>query len=369
MNGDDVYETTVRDAVYRVPEAAANNRADLEVECRLTPLRDLSPSTVPFLGRRLVRVEAQGRESTLLQLWVGGTEDDGDERAEAFDRLDNAILAGVRLARASAGGTYPPELTRLVGYHDDPVAPFALLTPYQGQPVRTLLGRRQLFDEEREAFRHGLLLALERLQAAEVVHRGLSPSTVCWNPDRGTVHVYDFTLATVRGALRTRTGTEPWSSPEQRDGSGRCDPRDDVWSAGLILFQTLTGHRVERGEQLPVDTFPGVSADLRGVFEAEAAHRPDAAELLERLTGAATSPRGIDDHLSPEIRLFYRRLAQKRGEDADPGGEAPTVPDPGSAPAPIHPLWERARRNWPLLTVAALLVLVTAVALSNILGG
>ncbi|MEV2277067.1 protein kinase [Nocardiopsis sp. NPDC049922] len=345
------------DAVYRTPDGR-------EVRCRITPERDLPPSApnVP-LTRQLVRVETADEESVLLRLAVGHAGSARD-RGRAFTQLDDAILAGVRIARC-ARGVHPPEITRLVGHHDDPVTPFALVQPHTGQPIGELLGRRQLFDEERAAFRDGLLNALSWLSAAEVVHRDLRPGTVLWDPERRTVQVCDLTSATVVGVPRAVAGTPPWASPEQREGTGWCDPRDDVWSAGLLLFQVLTGHDVEAEARLPLEDFGSLAAELGGVFEYRAELRPSADDLLERFTGRAPRRRPVDTELSAGHRAFDERLRRRRAAaETDPGGRM--SPDWLIAPEPDPP---PARRYWVLGAVAGVALVVVLVALTFFLGG
>ncbi|MFI6577948.1 hypothetical protein ACIBFB_19330 [Nocardiopsis sp. NPDC050513] len=344
------------DTVYRTPDGR-------EVRCRITPERDLPPSApnVP-LTRQLVRVETAGEENVLLRLAVGRSGSARD-RGRAFTRLDAAILAGVRIARC-ARGAHPPEITRLVGHRDDPVEPFALVQPRAGQPIGELLGRRQLFDEERAAFRDGLLNALSWLSAAEVVHRDIRPGTVLWDPERRTVQVCDLTSATVADVPRTVAGTPPWASHEQREGTGRCDPRDDVWSAGLLLFQVLTGHDVEAEARLPLEESGSLAAELDGVFEYRAELRPTADELVARFTGRAPRRRPVDAELDAGHRAFDERLRRKRAAgEADTGGQ--TSEDwPIAAPDPPP-----GQLYWAVGAAAGVALVVVLVALTFFLGG
>src|SRR5260370_18384819 len=58
-----------------------------------------------------------------------------DERVADSERLDNEILAGLRLARVAASAVYPPEGSRLYGYDPASAEPFALLGPYRGETL------------------------------------------------------------------------------------------------------------------------------------------------------------------------------------------------------------------------------------------
>jgi len=100
-------------------------------------------------------------------------------------------------------------------------------------------------------------------QPAPVVHRDISPQNVLVARD-GTVKVTDFGIAqAAEKAVRTRSGVVigrcRYMSPEQARGAA-VDPRSDVFSAAVVLFEMLAGRPL----------FPGNSAEqiLRQVASA-----------------------------------------------------------------------------------------------------
>lgn len=271
-----------------------------------------APPLNPLLECSFVRDEVSERDLMMLSV-----DPDRHGRPQdlvrAYNALDNEILAGIRAMRGT-DGSVPPELPHLVGYHDDPRSPFALLAPYRGEPLATLLCRRQLFEEEQPLFRAGLFRALFLLSSLELVHRDIRPENVRWDERSESVQLTGFTNATVVGVPRSRVGKGPWASHEQREGAGRCDHRDDVWSASLVLVQALTGHEVASENTLSWEGQQELESLLAGVLNRSAAHRPRADELLRKVTGAEALPymRRMDEHLSHGRDRFDRERAAKR---------------------------------------------------------
>ncbi|HTQ43084.1 MAG TPA: serine/threonine-protein kinase, partial [Polyangiaceae bacterium] len=99
----------------------------------------------------------------------------------------------------------------------------------------------------------GILAGLAAAHAQGVIHRDLKPDNVFLTraPD-GTfaVKVLDFGIAKVMDAAggmgqRTRTGmllgTPAYMSPEQVKSARDVDARADLWSAGVMFYEMLTG--------------------------------------------------------------------------------------------------------------------------------
>src|SRR5947208_16201733 len=100
-----------------------------------------------------------------------------------------------------------------------------------------------------------LLDALDFAHEAGVVHRNIKPANVMLD-GQGRTKLTDFGVARVTGSDRTHAertqagtvvGTPAYMSPEQIQGQ-RIDRRTDIFSAGVILYQFLTGQKPFTGE-------------------------------------------------------------------------------------------------------------------------
>jgi hypothetical protein len=157
--------------------------------------------------------------------------------------------------------------------------PYLVMEFIDGPNLREVIDRRApLPPAEAVYFLRGVLRALARAHGLGIVHRDVKPENILLDTgarasDEGPgVFVADFGLGKVAaeqqslvlasGSLqsaegRSLAGTLPYMSPEQKDPRRAVDHRTDLYSAGLVFFELLTGRRPE-GVDRPSDHLAGL---------------------------------------------------------------------------------------------------------------
>ncbi len=136
------------------------------------------------------------------------------------------------------------------------------------------------------------------LDAAVQIHRDLKPSNVFLTQDQD-VKLIDFGLSKDLGSLQDLTmvtgpgealGTPSYMSPEQILAED-VDPRTDIWGAGVLFYEMVTGARA----------FPRARGGVQDTFTRVLEENPVPATELN-----PTLPSGVD--------LVVERALQKRKE-------------------------------------------------------
>ncbi|MDQ3601992.1 MAG: protein kinase, partial [Actinomycetota bacterium] len=172
-----------------------------------------------------------------------------------------------------------------------------------------------------------VLSALAAAHRAGLVHRDVKPENVLIGPG-GVVKVADFGLVRAIAEAGTTTGdvilgTVAYLSPEQV-ATGTADPRSDVYSAGVLLYELLTGRPPYTGDTALSVAYRHVNDDV----PPPSAVLPDLPPRLDELVLRATRR---DPAVRPEdASAFLLALRRVRGELDIP---RVSVPVPATSPA------------------------------------
>ena len=216
--------------------------------------------------------------------------------------------------------------------------------------------RGQLNWRESLHFITQIMRGLSHAHSRGIVHRDIKPQNVMVLRD-GSVKVADFGIACLENAAQTLTqealGSVHYISPEQARGD-RIDARSDIYSAGVVLYEMLTG-------RLPFEGDSAVSVAIQHLSSVPLAPReinPDIPEQLELICMKAMAP-DLDkrypsaDAMIADLEAFRKNpgvnldfeLSDLRTEESDEPTQKLRTPVPPQSHRPgRESSYERSRR-------------------------
>jgi serine/threonine-protein kinase len=279
-------------------------------------------------------------------------------------------IARFRREAQAAGRLTHPNIVAVYDYGETADLAYIVMEHVDGPTLKTLLDKRERFSLE--AIRRIMGDVLAGLQFSHdrgVVHRDIKPGNIMLTAD-GQAKIADFGIARIEMSSMTQAGTmlgtPAYMSPEQFRGEA-VDARTDVYSAGVLLYQLLTGERPFEGGLTTImhkvlNTEPPVPSQLAGtvphavdaVVQKAMAKRPQDrfasagafAEALRAAIAEPTQARAAEDEAT---------LVRAPQPPAAPIRTAPVVAQP--PPAAAVP---RKSRLPLLVGVAVVLVLLLA---------
>ncbi|MFT2712238.1 Stk1 family PASTA domain-containing Ser/Thr kinase [Clavibacter sp. Sh2126] len=215
---------------------------------------------------------------------------------------DPAFRSRFRQEAQAAARMSHPTIVRVFDAGEDVVTdqdgashtvPFIVMERVEGRLLKDVITDGPLEQEEAVRIMGGVLTALEYSHRAGVVHRDIKPGNIMVTPT-GQVKVMDFGIARAvsdTSATIAQTtailGTARYFSPEQAKGES-VDARTDLYSAGVVLFEMLTG-------QAP--------------FRADTA----VAVAYQHVSETPVAPSTVQEHVSPQLdQVVLHAMAKDR---------------------------------------------------------
>jgi len=252
----------------------------------------------------------------------------------------------IREARAASGLDHP----NIAIVHDvdetDDGRSFICMAYYDGQTLASKLSKGLLAVVDAVRISAQIASGLESAHDSGIVHRDIKPSNIIITP-QGEVKIVDFGLAKLSAHAReTKSqmtgGTAAYMSPEQILGN-EVDARSDLFSLGVVLYETVTGKRPFLGDH-------------------------EAALYYSIVNSEPIPPSTIRSEISPELEKLILRLLEKdpkkRYQNASNVvvdlkhylGEKPTA-------RPVRQLRKALRGKYPVAVVVGGAVLIATIIL------
>jgi len=169
---------------------------------------------------------------------------------------------------------------------------------YRPATLDSRLQRSALESKTCLEYSRQLLRGLTSLHDAGMVHRDVKPANCLFVA--GELKLADFGLLTDAGPEVSRLGTVTYMPPD-----GRMDTRADVYAAGLVVYEMLTGCAADR--------FPSLGPEPRRILE-----DPTLRALLRLSLTACSSKRDERYRDAQEMASALEQLLVDGGETARP---------------------------------------------------
>ncbi len=171
------------------------------------------------------------------------------------DTAKNYSMRFTREAQAVARLNHP-NIVQVHDFGEEGEIAYIVMEFIKGKELKNFFDANERFEvKETVRIMCELCDALHFAHEAGIIHRDIKPANVMIDSE-GKVKLADFGVARITDADRTLTertqagtmiGTPAYMSPEQISG-GDIDRRSDIFSAGIVLYQFLTGERAFAGE-------------------------------------------------------------------------------------------------------------------------
>ncbi len=263
----------------------------------------------------------------------------------------------LREARAAGRLNHPGIVTvHDVGEDAETGLAFIAMELIEGHNLKEMLSSGVQFSPARAAqIVSEVARALDYAHRMGVVHRDIKPANILITPD-GRAKIADFGVARLESSNLTVEGqfigTPNYMSPEQIMGK-TVDGRSDIFSAGVVLFELLTGQRpfpgrsiaeigmkiVDQPRPIPSTINPDIPRGLNPIvlkcLEKDRERRyqtaGELAAALDAFTGAPVRPKAAQ---RPEMRTTTPDDAADRAPATGATAEThPVVPETPAPPA------------------------------------
>jgi non-specific serine/threonine protein kinase len=155
-----------------------------------------------------------------------------------------------REAQAAAALNHP-NITQIYAIEEADEQLFIVMEYIGGKELKHLIINDQLSISKTLDYAVQIAEGLQAAHEKGIVHRDIKSANIMIT-EKGQVKIMDFGLAKVGQGMQltkeqSTLGTAPYMSPEQIRGE-EVDQRTDIWSFGVVFYETLTGQLPFKGD-------------------------------------------------------------------------------------------------------------------------
>ena len=257
---------------------------------------------------RLVELLGQGGMATIFRAHDGQLGRDVAVKVlRAEYGRDPAFVARFRQEAQSAAALSHPNVVNVFDYGMEAGDPFIVMELIDGGDLAQVLAQRGPLEPLAAArIAQQIFEALDTAHARGIVHRDIKPTNVLLTSG-GRVKVADFGIARAFSEAQltmpgTTLGSVHYFSPEQARGEV-VTSASDVYSAGLVLFEMLTGRRAWTGDSAGAVAV----ARLAGDPPAPSSIKPGVPQALDIAVRRALARVPADRPTASEMASFLGR--------------------------------------------------------------
>lgn len=251
----------------------------------------------------------QDRYEILEKIGSGGMSDVYKAKCHKLNRLvaikvlkaeftdDANFVSKFKMEAQAAAGLSHPNIVSIYDVVDEGDIHFIVMELVEGITLKSYITKKGRLDVK-EAIGIAIQVAqgIEAAHEQHIIHRDIKPQNMLISMD-GKVKVADFGIARAVSSQTmnsTVVGSVHYISPEQARGD-RIDARSDIYSAGVVLYEMLTG-------RLPFEGDSAVSV------------------AIQHLSSVPLAPRDIDPDIPEPLELICMKAM-----NSDPDKRYPTA--------------------------------------------
>jgi serine/threonine-protein kinase len=287
------------------------------------------------------------------------------EQADQLERFRQEARAVAKLSH--------PNVVSVIDAGEDGGHPYIVFEYVEGETLKQRINREGALDPQ-DAIAYAIEVArgLTVAHGRNMVHRDIKPQNVLIDGE-GRAKLTDFGISrqleqdgmTATGRV---LGTTDYVAPEQAMGR-KVDPRTDVYSLGVVLYEMLVGQVPFQAESQVGVAMKHVNEELPDVQRRRPEVSAAVALVVERAT--AKDPAQRYQRVDEMIDDLSTALEVEAARAGSTTGEATSILD--AVPPPKRKLSGRSRWSWlaivALLLVAAATLLVVELISSGGIGG